>query len=209
MKRLAAAIMGLSIWTAAIAAENPQGAGAANADSSSGQNYSHAKYDEVLGRLKLTDEQVKKIDAIYREYSKKLTQIRNGYMEDKKLGNGRVVKTFKREAYQEYAAKQKALFAERDTRIFEVLTEDQQKLFEQAKAIIAEFDVQNKTLIDEMKTARQHMGNDRAKIQDFYKQIGEKRRKIYADRCKQLDEKVGKRPKFQEDGLVNQVQGTR
>jgi Spy/CpxP family protein refolding chaperone len=211
VKRLAATITILAFCATAFAAQNPGAGLAGGPDSATGQGYSHAKYDEVLGRLKLTDEQIKKINAIYEEYNKKLSDIRAGMMVEKKLASGRVVKSFDRNNYEKYMAKQKELFAERDAKILEVLTEDQQKKFKEAKAIIAEFDIQNKTLNDELKTARQHMGNDRKKMSEFYKGMAEKRRKVYTERRKSLDEKIGKLPAMANNrqGGANFAPGTR
>jgi Spy/CpxP family protein refolding chaperone len=197
VKKILATLASAAFCATALAAG--PGEGDADNPNSRGGAYSRAKYDQVLGRLHLTDEQIKKIDAIYAEYDKKMRALYKRNPEDKKVD------------YAALRKKREELIAERDKKILEVLTEDQQKKYKVAKKIITDYYAKLKELGKEYPKIRKECKGDRQKMMAAYKKLGEKRGELTKDRDRQLDEKVGKMPKlpkleYRQSG-TNRLQG--
>jgi hypothetical protein len=180
VNRLISAIAALAFCASALAADTPDGAH---------RTVSRAKYDQVLGRLGLTAEQIKKIDSIYAEYQKKTSGLYKAMRDQNKT----MPPADRQAAYKQVREKVAELNAERGEKILEVLTADQKTKYEAAAKIIAEFTEKGKELSKEYATIRKI--KDRAKKMEAYKALGKKRRDIYVARDKQLDEKIGKLPK--------------
>ncbi len=183
MKKLMMTLAGLAFCATAWAGD--PGANGFGGGMRYGKANSRAKYDQVLGRLSLTDEQIKKIDAIFVACD---TKVRDLY---KKLHSG---DADKRGVHKKYREQQAALNAERDKNIYEVLTAEQQKKYDLAKKIIAEFDAKLTKLRKEYTDIRRLKG-DRAKMKEALKKLNAKIRAVHVELQKQLDEKIGKLPK--------------
>lgn len=186
MKKLMVTLAGLAFCATALAGDpgNPNN-GAAGGGIRSGTTYSRAKYDQILGRLGLTDEQIKKIDAIFVAYGAKVRELY------KKLNSE---DADKRAVYKKFRAQQEALNAERDKKILEVLTDAQKKLYLLAKKLVTADQETHKKIYAEIRAAYKDAGRDKAKRTATQKKFAGQFKAMRAALSKALD-KIGKLPK--------------
>ena len=135
---------------------------------------SFAKTDPVVARLGLSAEQAGKVDAVAAGYAKQLDALSR---EDPQLG-----------------AKEKALGAEREAKVREALTPEQQPKYDAGRKLAAEnaekvFKLQQETM-GEMAAAGKELDKRRV-VRDGYQA---KRKALDAEFEKALDEAVGKKP---------------
>ncbi len=190
-------------------------AGDANVPGQGGQDpaggkWSRARYDQLLGRLGLTDEQIAKIDAIYTEYDGKVAEFRKTLQVAQPNDNGGLTSAMPKEAWAKFRDKQKELYAERDVKVMEVLTAEQKKKFEAGTAIVTEFGAKLQEVNAEYPKIQQQHKGDREKLQQAFKELSARRLKVQQEQDTQLDEKVGKlppRPAGQNPGGVFPGQG--
>ena len=189
MRTLTLTLAGALLCTVALAGDaNPQEG--PNSSRAGQTQWSRAKYDQLLGRLGLTDEQIAKIDAIYTEYDAKLAEFRKTL----EVRNDNGLASVPKDGWAKFRDRQKELFAERDAKVLEVLTADQKKKFEAGTAIVAEFGTKLQAVNAEYPKIMQDNKGDREKLQQAFKDLSARRLKVQQEQDTQLDEKVGKLP---------------
>ncbi len=201
MKKLMVTLAGLAFCATALAGQGGLGGpnnGAGPEGTTGGSTLSRARYDQVLGRLGLTDEQIRKIDAIFAEYDKK---VRDLY---KKLNSA---EADKRAVYKKFRAQQDALNAERDKKILEVLTAEQQKKYELAKKLLAEDAEKRKKMYPVIRAAYKDAGRDREKRKAVQKKFADTFRTMREALQKALDTQIGKLPERPRGAYPDNSQG--
>lgn len=200
MKRLMLTLAAVAFCSMAYAQDATNPSGISTAGGGYGA-YSYAKFDQVLGRLSLTDEQIEKINAIFAEYNQKLNDFRKENMTQTQTPEGGVIQRMDKDAWNKIREKQVELYAERDEKIREVLTKDQQEKYDLAKALLAEFAEKQKALQADLQVAIKAGAENGAagNRQEVYKKYSTEVRALYQELNKKLDEEVGALPARQGD----------
>ncbi len=131
------------------------------------------KGDPLVARLGLTEEQVKKVEALEAETKTAFDKMVEEAGEDRKK-------------LREVTMKLPELYDALRAKIAELLNDDQKKKYEAGVAVLAEFKTKKEAAMAEMKAA----GKDRAKRTEAQKKL----RGLAAEMEKALDEKVGPKP---------------
>jgi Spy/CpxP family protein refolding chaperone len=146
--------------------------------------WSYAKNDRIMKCLTLTDEQVAKIDALFKDLQTGRQELYKGV--DKKMG---------KEAYAAIQEKMQALQTAFDAKVLDVLTAEQKVKYEAALKIMAE----SQKAIQEL-LVKFNAGD---KTADDRKALSEAMKKINSDRDEALVKLLGEAYKSVREGVTS------
>ena len=184
MSKLLATFAALALAASAFAAE-----GEAPPPPAKPPAYSASRQDPVIGRLGLTDEQAKKADEAFADWGKKMAEFVKDLREKAAAG-----KAPDQEAMAKFIEQQKALMAERDKQVRELLSAEVQAKYDAGKKLQQELNDKIKKLQEEMQATMKEAAGDAAKLREQVKAFQDKVKAEFEALNKALDEKIGKLP---------------